>query len=111
MKKTIKNLIFITSMLATSSIFALDKESVLSEDANTVVNHASEYLNLELNLDSKIKLYNYIFKDYVTNGEWNLYPLAYNDALNNSKSKKSPVKFVDYVLSYKNRTVYINIIN
>ncbi len=40
-----------------------------------------------------------------------IYPVNDNTSIQGSKSDKSPVTFLEYVLSYKERTVFISLIN
>lgn len=89
---------------------ALDIKSALSEDAISISGNVSTHLGLELSDENKLKFHELFFKSYVQNG-WNLKPVNFNGALVDSKVSENKVKFVNYVLSYKERTLTLNMIH
>ena len=107
----IKKILLMVTLVFSTSSFALNIENVLSDDAKSIVGNAQEILNLDLSEDKKIELYEF-FKIYVENGgTWNLQPISHNTAVANSKVSDHQVLFLDYVLSYQERLVYITITN
>jgi hypothetical protein len=94
----------------TNSAYALDIKSALSEDAVMIYENVNKHLGLELTDKGKLNFHESFFKSYVQNG-WNLKPVSFNSALVDSKVNDNKVKFVNYILSYKERTLTMNLIH
>jgi hypothetical protein len=104
-----------TTLLLLSTTFsaqALDAKSALSEDANAIINNTSKNLNLNLTTEKKLEFYDKFFKSYVEKDGWNMKPINFTTSLSASKIKgKGTTQFVDYALSYKERTIFMTLIN
>ena len=98
------------ALLFSSSSFALDVKSALTEDIININNNAANHLDLNLSDEDKLRFYDQLFKVYVQEG-WNLKPLHYNVALTASKLKNEKVKYLQYSLSYEERTVLMNLVH
>jgi hypothetical protein len=109
--KNMNKIILLVSLIFSNVALSMNIEETLSEDADKIINNVEEVLSLKL-LDDKRKQLFDSFKVYVeTKGTWNLQPISHNSAVGSSVVSSHLVKFVDYVLSYENRLVYITITN
>jgi hypothetical protein len=103
----------VSTLLTVSMVntaYALDVKSALSEDAVMIYENVNKHLKLELTDKNKLAFHESFFKSYVQNG-WNLKPVSFNGALVDSKVSDNKVKFVNYILSYKERTLTMNLIH
>lgn len=108
--KTLKSALLALAIMSSSSAFAIEAKSALTDDAKTIVNNVSLNLNLELSDLDKVRLFESFFKSYVQEG-WNLKPVNGNAFLGSSKVVDHPVTFVSYSLSYDTRTVFMTLVN
>lgn len=109
--KNIKRILLFVSLIFSSTLSAESSTDALSEDAINIIAHVEEMLDLELTFDKKRELF-HSFKVYVeSKGTWNLQPISHNAAVSSSVVSTHLVKFIDYVLSYQNRLVYLTVTN
>lgn len=89
---------------------AIDTTSLLDSNAKMIVPNVEGLLNVNLTISKQAELYNKLFKPFTSNG-WDIKPISFNTAIENSKTGESKVRFVTYAISNANRTVILQLIH
>ena len=110
MKKVLFTIMALLTLSFNAS--AISQKEALSEDGRNIIANIENNLGYEFKDSDKLNIYNKLFSGYIDyEGGWNMKPIAGVDFASISKvNKESNVTYIDYLFSYDQRTVSINLI-